>query len=143
MFEKLFTIREENELTQIELAKIVGVDRSIISKWETNKEVIPLKHLNVIANYFSVSFDYLAGLSKIKKYDNINKDLDLTLIGSRVREFRKDNKLTLRDLAKVLNTSSSTISAYETGKVLITTNFAYNIAFKYHISLDWLCGKTK
>ena len=92
---------------------------------------------------FGVSFDYLAGLSKIKKYDNINKDLDLTLIGSRVREFRKDNKLTLRDLAKVLNTSSSTISAYETGKVLITTNFAYNIAFKYHISLDWLCGKTK
>lgn len=41
----------------------------------------------------------------------------------------------------MLNTSHSTISAYENGKILILTSFAYSIAIKYNVSLDWLCGK--
>lgn len=143
MFERLQYIREENDLTQEEVAKIIGVDRSVISKWETNKEIIPIQHLNTFSNYFNVSFDYLSGLSSKRNYDNVNKELDLILIGNRIKEFRNKYNLTLRDLANVLNTSSSTISAYETGKVLILTSFAYNIAYKYEISFDWLCGKTK
>lgn len=116
---------------------------SIISKWETNKEIIPIQHLNTFSNYFNVSFDYLSGLSSKRNHNNINKDLDLNLIGNRIKEFRSKYNLTLRDLVGILNTSSSTISAYETGKVLILTSFAYNIAYKYDISLDWLCEKTK
>ena len=143
MFKKLFAEREEKDLTQEQMARIIKVDRSIISKWENNKEIIPLKHLNTYANYFNVSFDYLAGLSKIKQHENINKELNKKIIGKRIKEFREKNNLTLRQVAKILNTTSSTISAYEQGKVLIQTSFAYEIAKKYNISMDWLCGKTK
>lgn len=143
MFERLLYVREENDLTQEDVSKIIGVDRSIISKWENNSEIIPLEHLNTYSNYFKLSFDYLSGLSSSKEYNCINDDLQLDIIGKRIKEFRKNNNLTLRELADVLNTSSSTISAYETGKVLILTSFAYDIAYKYNISLDWLCGKTK
>ena len=45
------------------------------------------------------------------------------------------------NLAKVLNTTSATISAYETGKTLLLTAFAIELAKKYHISIDLLCGK--
>lgn len=100
-------------------------------------------HLNKFANHFKISLDYLANLTDIRKYENSKKDLNPVLIGQRIKEIRKINNLTLRDLAKILNTSSSTISAYETGKVLILTSFAYEIAIKYNISLDWLCGKIK
>ena len=55
---------------------------------------------------------------------------------------RNDNNLTLRNLANELNTTSSTISAYEADKTLILTAFAYQIAKKYKISLDWLVGKS-
>ena len=58
-----------------------------------------------------------------------------------MREVRKNNGLTIRDLARILNTSSSTISGYETGKTLLLTSFAYEIAKRYNVSLDWLCGK--
>lgn len=36
MFERLIYIREEYELTQQQIANIIGVSRSVISKWENN-----------------------------------------------------------------------------------------------------------
>ena len=142
MFNKLLYIREEHELTQNELAKLLKVDRSIIAKWENGLITIPLKHLNDYANYFNISLDYLTGLSDKKEIILTNKNLDKNIIGQRLKEIRNDNNLTLRSLAKELNTTSSTISAYETGKTLILTAFAYQICKKYDISLDYLAGKT-
>lgn len=139
---RLMDVREENDLTQDKVGELNNVTRTVISKWENGKEIIPMEHLNTYSNYFNVSFDYLMGLSRKKKYDNvINIDLDLKLIGTRIKKVREDNNLTLRDLAEILNTSSSTISAYETGKTLILTSFALQICKKYKLSLDWLCGK--
>ena len=89
--------------------------------------------------------DYVLGLSNERTNSDIKeiKELNKKLIGSRIKEIRENNKLTLRDLASELNTTSSTISAYETGKTLVLTAFAYQICTKYDVSLDWLCGKVK
>ena len=143
MFRRLFDIREENDLTQDDIGKILNVSRVAISQWESDKEIIPLEKLNTFANYFNVSFDYLANLSNNKTNENIYINLDPVLIGKRLKEFRENNNLTLRQLADILNTSASTLCAYESGKVLILTVFAYEIAKKFKISLDWICGKTK
>ena len=51
------------------------------------------------------------------------------------------NHVTQQDIAKVLNTSQSTISAYKNGKTLILTAFAIQLAKKYHFSIDWLVGR--
>ena len=142
MFERLLYLREEKELTQKELGEIFNVDRSIISKWEIDSVTIPLKQLNNYANYFNVSLDYLTGLSNIKESTKTIKELNKQKIGQNIKQVRKEKNLTLRALAKELNTTSSTISAYETGKTLILTAFAYQIAKKYNISLDWLLGKS-
>ena len=141
MFERLIYIREEYELTQQQIANIIGVSRSVISKWENNVTFIPLKHLNTYSNHFKVSLDYLVGFSNKKNYEKSKSELNNKIIAERIREFRKSNNLTLRELAKELNTSSSTISAYETGKVTSLTSFAYQICLNHKISLDWLCGK--
>ena len=143
MFKRLLAIREENEMTQSQIAEICGVHRSNISKWEKNKEIIPIEHLNDYANYFNVSFDYLIGFTNQKNYEIQNKEFDLKEIGNRLKKFRKSKGMTLQTLATILNTCASTLSAYETGKVLILTSFAYEICKKYNISMDWLYGKTK
>lgn len=140
MFEKLAYLREEKELTQKEMGKILNVDRTVISKWENGSVIIPLEKLNEYANYFNVSLDYLTGLSNQNKHSK-NHTLNKTIIGNNLKTLRKENNLTLRDLAKELNTTSSTISAYETGKTLILTSFAYQLAKKYQISLDNLLTK--
>ena len=58
-----------------------------------------------------------------------------------LKEYRIRKNITQEKLAEELNTTHSTISAYESGKTLILTVFAYGIVTKYNLSLDWLCGK--
>ena len=142
MYNRLLDLREERDMTQTDISKIIGVNRSVISKWESGKEIIPLKHLNKYSNYFKVSFDYILGLTNNKQKKTNYIELDTKIIGERIKYFRKHYNLTLRKVAEELKTSSSTISAYETGKTLILTSFAYQLCKDYNISLDWLCGKT-
>ena len=140
-FERLFFLREEKDLTQEDIGKILNVSRVAISQWETNKEIVPLKKLNAYANYFNVSLDYIVQISNVKEYKIINKSLDSKIVGKRILYIRHKFGLTQKELANNLNTTHSTISAYETGKTLILTVFAYQICVKYNVSMDWLCGK--
>ena len=138
---KIKDLRDEHDLNQIKAAEIMGVSKSTYARWETDEAIIPLVHLNNLCNYFDVSMDYMTGLSKQKNYSITNKKLNKELIGKRLKEFRTSHSLTQEKLAKEINTSHSTISGYEHGKNMILTAFAYNIAKKYNISLDWLCGR--
>ena len=142
---RLFDLREYADLSQKDLANKLGVTQQTYSLWEKGTKIIPLKHLNNLCNYYKTSMDYVLGLSNERTNSDIKeiKELNKKLIGSRIKEIRERNKLTLRDLASELNTTSSTISAYETGKTLVLTAFAYQICIKYDVSLDWLCGKVK
>ena len=139
-FERLREIREEHNLTQKELANILNVERSTYAGWETGKDTIPLRRLNKLSDYYKVSIDYLTGLSNVtSKYRVI--DLDAKVVGKNLRILRKMHNLVQKDIFISLNTTSSTYSAYETGKVLIKTDFLYAIAKKYHVSIDELLGK--
>lgn len=140
-FERLFLLRQSNGLTQEEMGKILNVGRVAISQWENTVEIIPLNKLNAYANYFNVSLDYITKLSDEKKKTK-KIMLDKETIGRNIRLLRKEFKLTQKDLANVLNTSHSTISAYEAGKTMLLTAFALQICEKYSISLDYLCGRT-
>ena len=140
-FERLFFLREEKDLTQEGMGKILNVSRVAISQWETNKEIIPLEQLNAYANYFNVSLDYIVQISNVKEYKIINKSLDPKIVGKRLLYIRHKFGITQEELANNLNTTHSTISAYETGKTLILTVFAYQICVKYNVSMDWLCGR--
>ena len=40
--ERLYFLREEFEMTQEELGRIIGVKKYSISNWERGKEIIPL-----------------------------------------------------------------------------------------------------
>ena len=49
--------------------------------------------------------------------------------------------ITQEELASTLNTTHSTISAYESGKTTILTAFAYDICKRYNIYMDYLCAR--
>ncbi len=138
--DRLINLREDADLLQNDMGEILKVTQSNYSRWETGKEIIPLRKLNMLCNHFEVSADYIMGLTK--KSDVTNKiELDSKIIGKRIRQVRLQNNVSQIELAKILNTSQSTISAYESGKTLILTAFALQICKKYNISLDWLMGK--
>lgn len=56
---KLYALRTEKDLTQKELAKILGVSDKAVSKWETGEAMPRLKTLQLIAECFSVSYEEL------------------------------------------------------------------------------------
>ena len=141
LFQRLKDIREDLDFKQQEMAQLSNVPQSCYSRWETGKELIPLRKLVDFCNITKHSLDYVTGISKIEeKTDSKKLNLDLEKVGKRLRKIRLKNGYSQRQLAELLNTTQSTISAYENGETLILTAFAYQIAKQFHISLDELCG---
>ena len=138
---RLIEIRENKDLKQYELASILNIYKGLYNQYETEYEIIPIKHLNTLANYFDVSIDYLFGLSDKLNYKNNNSEIDALKVGERLKEFRKENKLTQEKLAKILNMARSALANYERGRNVIATPFLYTICTKYNISADYLLGK--
>ena len=60
--DNLKLLRQEKNLGQIELAKILGVSKGIISLWENGLREPTLSNLIAISKYFKISIDYLVGL---------------------------------------------------------------------------------
>jgi len=93
-------LREENKLTQEELAKILGVGRSTIAGYETKSKQPHYDLLTKIASYFDVSTDYLLGQTNIKKYNdallafNSTENLtdeDLAMVRTLIENLKKKN----------------------------------------------------
>ena len=81
--DKLFELREYNNLTQKAAGEILGVRQQTYAEWEKGKKIIPLKHLVTLANFYNVSIDYLTGLSRNKKVFHTYKTLNKEEIGKR------------------------------------------------------------
>ncbi len=138
--DRLLELRLSKELTQKDLADILKINRSTYKDYELQTSIIPIKHLVTLSNYFDVSIDYLLGLTDVLQYADV-RDVDKIEAGKRLKEFRKEHKLTQVKLASILNTTFSSIAFNEKGRNLIATPFLYTICLKYHVSADYLLGK--
>jgi transcriptional regulator with XRE-family HTH domain len=60
---KIKDIREDCDIHQYEIARVLGISPSAYSRYENGEYEFPLKMLIGIANYFGTSLDFLAGLT--------------------------------------------------------------------------------
>ena len=67
MFERLKEIREDRDLNQTEVAKILNITQVQYSRYETGIRTIPIYHLETLATYYQTSIDYLIGLTDERK----------------------------------------------------------------------------
>jgi len=138
---RLKEIRMNLNIKQSEVADYLQISTSSYGTYENEIDIMPIKHLNTLSNYFNVSIDYLFSFTHIKSYSIFNKEIDEIKSGLRLKEIRQSNKLTQIKLSEMLNTDNSTISKYEKGINTIATPFLYDICKKYNISADYLLGK--
>ena len=62
-YERIRELREDNDLRQIDVAKILKMSQTGYSKYETGENDIPTRVLIALARYYHVSTDYLLGLT--------------------------------------------------------------------------------
>ena len=55
-------IREINSMSQKDFADILEIDRTVYNKYENEYELIPIKHLISLSNFFNFSLDYVLGI---------------------------------------------------------------------------------
>ena len=60
-------LREDNDLTQKQMAEYLICDQSLYSKYERGERPLPLEYAEKLADYYGVSIDYLLGRTSTKK----------------------------------------------------------------------------
>lgn len=71
-------LRISNGLTQDELGKKLKVQKSAVSKYETERVPLTAETITQLTEIFDVSADYLLGNSDIKKFDAEQEQQPLT-----------------------------------------------------------------
>ena len=138
---RLKEIREFSDNTQLEIANILKVSRSTYAGWENYIDSIPLLKLNDFCNYYDVSIDYICGLTNTKKYNIINKDINILTVANNLKKIRTEHNDTQSYISNIIATDQSNYSKYEKGKTLILTSLIIDFAKHYNVSIDYICGK--
>ncbi len=137
---KMEELRLDKGLKQKELAKIFNVKTYRYSQWERGINDIPIDICNDLVNFYTVSFDFLFGLTDHKT--KVSKDIDFNLMYQRLYELRKEHNLTQKQLGLKVGFPQRTYANYESGQSKPTTFKVYYIASFYKVSMDYILGKS-
>ena len=133
-------MRVDNDLSQKELSKILGISEDVYSNQENGRSNMSVDTAIRFANYFGVSLDYLFGKSDKKSFsgDILYNALET---GFRLKKIRLGRNLSQEQMASLLNIPQRTYSSYERCDRSIPLEFLFNFASIFDISLDYLTGR--
>ena len=57
--EKLRGLREDNDLTQQQVAEVLGTSQTMYARYERGANELPVRHLITLCRFYNVSADYL------------------------------------------------------------------------------------
>ena len=66
--ERLRNLRTDRELSQAQIAIILGTNKNQVGKYERGEQELPIRHLITLCNYYRVSADYILGLPEGRPY---------------------------------------------------------------------------
>ncbi len=65
--QRLKEIRQDKDLKQSDVAKVLGIKQQQYSEYEIGKRLIPINYLYELALFYNTSIDYLIGKTDISK----------------------------------------------------------------------------
>lgn len=66
--QKLRDLREDQDLTQAQIAQLLNTSKNQIGKYERGEQEMPIKHLITLAKFYNVSTDYILGMPEGMPY---------------------------------------------------------------------------
>lgn len=67
MYQRIRDLREDRDLTQTQVARMLGMSQTGYSKYETGENDIPTQILIKLARFYNTSIDYLLGETNKKE----------------------------------------------------------------------------
>ena len=61
-WEILRELREDRDIKQITIAKILGTTQQVYSRYENGINELPVRHLKTLCEFYGVSADYILGI---------------------------------------------------------------------------------
>lgn len=61
-------LREDADLTQAQVAQILGTSQTMYARYERGANEMPIRHLIALCDLYQVSADYILGRTERKKY---------------------------------------------------------------------------
>ena len=55
-------LREDHDLTQTQVAEILGTSQTMYARYERGANELPIRHLITLAKFYHVTTDYIVGL---------------------------------------------------------------------------------
>lgn len=69
MYKRIRDLREDRDMNQTQIAKILGMSQTGYSKYETGENDLPTSILIKLARFYNTSIDYLLGeTDEVKRY---------------------------------------------------------------------------
>lgn len=62
LYQRLKDVREDADKKQEDIASVLNITRQQYQLYESGKREMPMHHFVILARYYNVSLDYLAGL---------------------------------------------------------------------------------
>ena len=92
--ERIKNLRENKNLTQTELAKLLGITRSSVNAWEMGISVPSTQYIVELSGIFKVSTDYLLGVNETSTI-NVSglSDQDIALVNTIVNHLRNKSHM--------------------------------------------------
>ncbi|MBO5373988.1 MAG: helix-turn-helix transcriptional regulator [Clostridia bacterium] len=66
-YQRLRDLREDRDMTQAQVAELLGTAREQYNRYELGKQEIPFHHVIALAKLYNVTIDYIAGLTDVPK----------------------------------------------------------------------------
>ena len=67
MYPRIRDLREDANLSQVKMAKVLGMSQTGYSKYEIGENDIPTEILIALARFHNTSIDYLLGLTNVRE----------------------------------------------------------------------------
>lgn len=97
-YQRLRDLREDSDKTQQEIADYLGTSAQHYGKYESGKAEIPLERAVLLAKYYNVSLDYIAGISASRHpldLDNLSSPAEI--LSDKITQLSDNEKQAVKD----------------------------------------------
>lgn len=91
-------LRTKRNMTQHDLAQVVGLTATGISYWESGKAKPDVSMINKLADYFNVSIDFLYGKNDLDS--ELNKDQEMNILFRKATQLEESKREKLKGILR-------------------------------------------